>query len=197
MKRIAVIAGIAALALPLSGCGFTPLYATDGPTTIVPELAEVSLVDLSGPNGVSRQFQQAFADVLPNALSNDGRYALAIELKEQRRAIAVTVSANTRRFDYYLFGNYVLTDKTTSKTRKRRLESIVSYGVVESQYASLVGREDAERRAAKELARKIELDIALYLKGRAPKAEGVDLPSVFNEELIEGGLPEDRADDAE
>jgi len=196
MRTLTCIALV--LSLPaLSGCGFTPLYATDGPTAVAKELSSVQIADLEGPANAGRYFQRALSDNLASNAATATRYQLAVELKEQRRAIAVTVSANTRRFDYYLYGTYILTDTLKNETRKKRLDAVVSYGVVESQYASLVGREDAERRAAEELARKMELDIALFLKGRAPKNTGIVLPDVFDEELIEGGIPEKRATDTE
>lgn len=193
MKRIALAAVALTLAPALSGCGFTPLYATEGPTAVAAQLQQVSFAELTGPKNPSRYFLGEMRDALPTSVNTDGRYQLTVALTERRQAISVTASANTRRFDYYLFGEYVLTDTLSDTKRKKKLETVVSYGVVESQYASLVGREDAERRAAEELARKMELDIALFLKGRAPQNEGVDLPDVFNEELIEGGLPEERA----
>ena len=161
---------VAALLAPLAltACGFTPLYSTQGETGVAREIRDIHLAQLTGPPDASHFVQSALAVSLPGDKGENSRYTLTIRLRDQRRAIAVTRSADTTRFDYFLNATYELTDMVTGEKRRQRLDTVVSYGVVDSQYASLVGREDAVRRAALEIARKVELDIALYLKGRAP-----------------------------
>lgn len=176
----------ALLCLILGACGFSPLYSTQGEEGVLTAVRTVHLAKLDGPAEPSRYLQEALSNALPGVGGNDARYQLTVDLSDQRRAIAVTRSADTTRFDYFLNAAYVLVDTDTGVTRRQRLDTVVSYGVVESQYASRVGREDAVRRAAVELARKIELDIALFLKGRAPEPSDVTLPEILDREIIEG-----------
>ncbi|WOI53226.1 LPS assembly lipoprotein LptE [Parvularcula sp. LCG005] len=181
-----MIRSLAALALSatLAGCGFTPLYSVEGDTSVAAAMRDVYLVELNGPAAPSQHLAEALRNALPGDAQANGRYQLAIDLRDQRRSVVVTVSAATRRYDYTLLATYNLIDGETGAKRRQSLSTTVSYGVVESQYASLVGREDAERRAAIELARKIEFDIALYLKDRAPVTGSVQLPDVMGEELV-------------
>ncbi len=180
---------IALSCLAVAGCGFTPLYSTQGEAGIRSEIRNVAVAEVEGPPEPARFLSSALRDALPGNQGSSARYQITLELKDQRRAIAVTRSANTTRFDYYLNGAMVLTDTDTGATRRQSFQTIVSYGVVESQYSSLVGREDAVRRAALEMARQIEIDVALYLKGRAPEATGAELPAIIDDDLLgDGGI---------
>lgn len=178
MRAVAVLLATICLAA-LAGCGFTPLYATDD-AGIRSEMRGVRVTRVTGPPDAAYFAEDALRDVLPGE-SSTTRYTLAVSLRDQRRAVAVTRAANTTRYDYVLRAFYRLTDVETGQVRQNTIQTIVSYGVVDSQYASLVGREDAVRRAALDLAGRVETDVALYIKGRAPDAGAVALPPVIDE----------------
>ncbi|MBB4658019.1 LPS assembly lipoprotein LptE [Parvularcula dongshanensis] len=182
--RRAAIAALAGLALLVEGCGFTPLYATGGRSGIASDMREVTVTGVQGPPDAAYYVQGALRDVLPGDAPSQ-RYRLAIALRDQRRAVAVTEAADTTRYDYVLNASYTLQDTQTGDRRRSSLQTIVSYGVVDSQYASLVGREDAVRRAALDLARRLETDVALYLKDRAPEGSSVPLPPVIDDEPLD------------
>ena len=189
MKRATLATAALLAVLPAAqGCGFSPLYATDE-GGIRSELRSVAIGEVAGPPDIAYYARGALADVLPRG-EERSRYTLAMSLREQTRAIAVTRSSDTTRFDYQVRAAYTLTDNETGEQRRNSVESIVSYGVVASQYASLVGREDAVRRAALDLSRRIETDVALYLKGRAPQTGTVPLPDVIDDDGRDMGEPD-------
>ncbi|MEM9837534.1 MAG: hypothetical protein AAF830_00120 [Pseudomonadota bacterium] len=157
------------LLLFVSACGFKPLYATgDGPEETA-ALNQVRLGAVRGPT-VSRDIMRTELGDTFRSTSGDERYLLSVNLRETTRAISVTVESNVRRFNYQLTANIAYADKETGEQRRQNLQSVVSYAVVPSQYATLVGQEDAKRRAVIDLVRKIETDAALYVQGR-PTAE--------------------------
>lgn len=186
MRRgVAALAGLSALTV-LPSCGFSPLYATDE-GGIRSELRAVAIGEVGGPPDIAYYTRGALGDVLPDGARGAGeRYVLSLNLREQNRAIAVTRSADTVRYDYSVRAAYTLTDTQTGEARRNTIQSVVSYGVVASQYASLVGREDAVRRAALDLSRRIETDVALYLKGRAPQTGAVRLPDMIDDDGRDG-----------
>ncbi len=147
-------------------------------------MRSVYVETVNGPPDASYYLEGALREVLPGR-SSGRRYSLAVGLTEQRQAVAVTDVANTTRFDYVLRATYRLADTQSDEVRRHQLQTIVSYGVVDSQYATLVGQEDAVRRAALDLARRLETDVALYLKGRAPDTAPVPLPPLIEDELLE------------
>jgi hypothetical protein len=103
------------------------------------------------------------------------RYLAEVALREQAVAVSVSIDSNALRFNYTLTGVVTYTDTETGQKRLQTIQSIASYANVPSQYASLVAREDAVRRAAIDLARKLEADAALYVAGQAPLTVGEDL----------------------
>lgn len=179
-----------AFLLACSACGFSPLYQTTADSNIEASLGEITLAEMSGPDQAARLLLDEMQRTLPLKPSG-GRYDLRIKTSERRRSVVVTRAAETTRFDYDLRANYVLTDTETGARRRQSLNALVNYGIVDSQFASLVGEREAIRRAAQELARKIEIDIALFLKGRPPAASRVEVPDVLRDDFRE------RADEAE
>ncbi|MEE4207731.1 MAG: hypothetical protein V2I43_00510 [Parvularcula sp.] len=166
---------LALVVLPfLASCGFTPLYSSVGDEGAGEILSEVAIAPIMGPEAARLELHDALSTVLPDS-SEGERYTVEIVLREQRRGVAVTLDNNTRRFDYRLLATVLYTDNETGEKRRQNLQSVVSYGVVSSQYATLVGQEDAVRRAAVALARKIETDLLLYVRGRAPEGSQEDI----------------------
>ncbi|MEM9234035.1 MAG: LPS assembly lipoprotein LptE [Pseudomonadota bacterium] len=173
---------IAAFALGLSACGFTPLYSTTGDGSAVSEgLRSVEISGIEATPDIRRLVDRELRDLLPEPSGQAPRYKLYMNLQDRRAATVVRRSAATTRFDYTLFGSYRLRDTQTGEIVHRQgISAMTSYGVVSSQYASLVGREDAVRRAAVEIARRIETDMALFLAGRPAEANEVDLPDILD-----------------
>lgn len=171
----------AALCLGLSACGFTPLYSTGGDSQVSEGLRSVEIEHIEATPELKRLVGQELSDLLPEPSGGTPRYSLLLELEDRRAATVVRRSAATTRFDYTLFGSYRLHDNETNKTvHKQKISAMTSYGVVSSQYASMVGREDAARRAAVEIARRIETDLALFFAGRPAEANEVELPDILD-----------------
>ncbi|GGY45956.1 LPS assembly lipoprotein LptE [Parvularcula lutaonensis] len=162
MRWLALLA-----ALALSGCGFRPLYASGLDGELGGPLGDVSIGDVRGPQDARDLMRSTLSKRLPPQ-DGDERYQMAIDLREQRRAVSVNIDSNARRFNYTLTGKVTYTDKETGERRVQNLQSVASFAVTPSQYASLVAREDAVRRAVLDLARKIELDAAFYAQDVAP-----------------------------
>ncbi|MEO1041207.1 MAG: hypothetical protein AAFX52_02860 [Pseudomonadota bacterium] len=164
-----------ALTFTLGACGFRPLYAElEGDQSTSEQLGTLYIDNITGPKDASLEVQDAMRTRVPTA-NGDETHAVSIALRDRRRAVAVRIESDTRRFDYTLTARVAYRNLETDEVRTQTIVSIVSYGVVDSQYASLVGREDAVRRAALDLARKIEVDMALFLRDRAPENSGPGL----------------------
>ena len=152
----------------VSSCGFTPLYGSHDEGSRGGVLGQVKLDHVRGPDDARDFMRETLGTRLPRP-NGDERYSMSIDLRETRQAVSVNIDSNTRRFNYLLVGTITYIDQETDQRRVQNLSSQVSFGVVSSQYSSLIGREDAVRRAVIDLARKIETDAALYAQGRAPQ----------------------------
>ncbi|MEO1658765.1 MAG: hypothetical protein AAFR65_13705 [Pseudomonadota bacterium] len=171
MKRLILLS----LALVLGACGFQPLYGEiEDEERTSDQLGAFYIESITGPKDARTEVEDAMRVRVPSANGNE-THAVSIALRDTRRGVAVRISSDTQRFDYTLVATLSYRNLETDEVRRQTIRSIVSYGVVDSQYASLVGREDAVRRAAVDLTRKIEVDMALFLRDRAPDNSGGEL----------------------
>ena len=164
------------LAPALSACGFTPLYA-DRDLNLTEALSGISVARIVEPADAGFILEKELRDRF--ATAGTARYDLKVDLRERRSTLAVTREANIVRNNYTLTANYTLTNRTTGEKYTNSRFAVTGYGIVPSQYASLVGQEDAIRKAAIDVAEQIELDLVLYLKGSPGAAD------VSTEEILE------------
>lgn len=151
----------------LSACGFKPLYASLEGEAAGGSLGTIYVEAVRGPPEARDLMRDRLQKRLPPR-DGDERYTVTVDLVERRQGVSVNIDSSTRRFNYTLNARVIYRDKETGVGRRQNLQSIASFAVVPSQYASLVAREDAVRRAVVDLARKIETDAVLYVQGQAP-----------------------------
>lgn len=169
MRAFAVLVfGFGALAL--TACGFRPLYGT-GPGGMTAEhmFAAVELDEIGGRLGpvVYHELQDQLHPA-GRAADVATRYRLAVKLKEKREGRAIEPDASITRFDYRLSGHYRLIEIDGNKVvHTGAVSSSTAYNVVESQFATLSAREDAELRAARGVSEEIRLRLAIFLRGVA------------------------------
>lgn len=157
-------------ALALSGCGFRPLYGA-GPGGVAAEhmFAAVELDEIGGRLG-PMVYHELQDQLHPTGRAADvpARYRLAVKLKEKREGRAIEPDASITRFDYRLSGSYQLVKIDGGKVvHAGAVSSSTAYNVVESQFATLSARQDAEQRAARGVSEEIRLRVAIFLRGAA------------------------------
>lgn len=154
---------MAVMALGLSACGFTPLY---GPQTVTQGLSAIEVVAAPGRAGylLREKLDDAFArdvTVLPS-------HRLIYAVKEQRYARGVRVDNVANRYELSLTAYWKLVDAKTGKEVKSGATSAaVTYDSADQPYASIAAQQDSQERAATELARRIQLELAAWLAGKA------------------------------
>lgn len=151
--------GLAVVAFLLAGCGFQPLYGSRGSSGdsalravsigLIPDregqILRNYLIDLFQPSGESRYQLQSDISISERDL---GTRSDSITVRSR-----VTVSVQFR-----LTGPDGLSETFTQRVAG-------SYSTTESDYASLVAREDAIRRALREIARDAKLRVASLIDG--------------------------------
>lgn len=167
MKTRAALALIAALAL--SACGFRPLYGEAS----IPEGAEAAFgavrIAPVSPTNDSDRIGYLVSDALDRALHTPGHneapaHDLKVRLSDERRGLSIQDDSSTTRYNYRLTAEWTLTlANSEAAIATGRAETTASYNVVDSQYATLVARKDAEERAAREIAEQIKLRLAIAL----------------------------------
>ena len=161
MKR-ALAALVLALALPLGGCGFTPLYAQPGVASSLP------VIEVIAPQGrVGELMREELNDALGRDLAATPAYRLDLWYRSGRIGRGLRIDNVVSRYELVLEVEYRLYDRATNRElRRRRVTSEVTYNSVDEPYAAIAGQQDAEQRAAADAARRIRLDLANWFATR-------------------------------
>ncbi|WP_165191106.1 LPS assembly lipoprotein LptE [Caulobacter soli] len=154
-------------ALGLSACGFTPLY---GSQTVTKGLGSIEVVAASGRSGYL--LREKLDDALARDVNLLPTYRLVYTINEIRYARGVRVDNVANRYELSLTANWRLLDiKTGQQLRSGSTNTTVTYDSADQPYASIAAQQDSQERAATELARRIQLELATWLAGKAqPKA---------------------------
>ncbi len=157
---------VAALPLLLGACGFRPLYGGAG-EEVARELAAIAV------ETPETRLGWLFGERLRAELAPGGpapaRYRLSVELRSRKQPLAIQLDDSITRFELALSARYVLRDASGQEVlHQGTLRRVASFNVVVSPFATLVAEQDAERRAAAELAQAIRTQLALYFRGREP-----------------------------
>ncbi len=165
------------LALLLAGCGFHPLYAVPGSArgSMTKSLGSIYVEPV--PDRLGYELRNSVIDLLDARNEDAGAvYRLRLTLSKTNEAIgvqsqavgAITQTAITRYNDT-LTVDYELVDARTNKVVTSGTETGLSaYNVLASPYATLAVQQDADKRAADDIADRIRIDLAVFF-ARQPK----------------------------
>jgi LPS-assembly lipoprotein len=107
-------------------------------------------------------------------LGSDGRsggkaYHLKMTLGEVAQDVAQQNDATITRYNDTLTVKYVLTDANGKVLTHGEKTSLSAYNVVTSPYSTLVAQQDADKRAAEDIAQRIRIDLGIYFDQVAHK----------------------------
>jgi LPS-assembly lipoprotein len=171
------LAAIAACGLLVAGCGFHPLYAVpDMPRGTMQKTLQSIYVE-PVPDRLGFELRNQLIDLLDGKGEAAGaNYRLRINLKRKSDAIGVqsqaapgglTQTAITRYNDT-LTAEFELVDVKTNAVITSGVETgLTSYNVLASPYATLTVQQDADRRAAEDIADRIRIDLAVFFAQQA------------------------------
>ena len=104
--------------------------------------------------------------------AEDAAYRLKLSLNEEEQAVALQTNTNITRYNYTLRAHYELIPKgSTEAATKGELTTLTAYNVAAAPYlyATVTAERDAKERAASDLAERLRIVVAVYLRGRADK----------------------------
>lgn len=176
-------AAVAALAVPamlgLGACGFEPVYGRNDAVRHA-ELAAIEIAPIEGRVGAgaissgSSGLGRAGLELRKRLIASLGaeraapRYRLGIALNESQGEFAIQADDRVTRYRLALSASFSLVDIASSQTvYSGATQSVGSYNVVSSEFATVASEADARRRAALDLADNIrELLIAYFSRER-------------------------------
>lgn len=152
-----------ALVVPLlAACGFTPVLGEQTNAAVEQKLSQISVAPMSGIVGVYLRndlLDRLHAEDKPEAAS----HRLDVGISSNIVGSLVEPDASVTRYSLMVGARYKLVDLSSNAiVFQGSTQATSAYNVVESEYATLVARRDAERRAAKMLSDDLSLRLALY-----------------------------------
>ena len=157
MKKLAALA----LSLVLAGCGFRPLY---GPG-LQPQLAAIYVEPMGERDGY--ELRNTLIDLLgSNGQQAGKRYRLTVNLSQSSRGVALRNDAAITRYNDTLDASYVLTDLAGTTITTGSQTSLSAYNVANSPYATLAAQRDSSKRAAQDIAQRIQIELAAFFRQR-------------------------------
>ena len=163
MHRLDAAAAGAVALLALTGCGFTPLYATPG---VSPSMAAIQV---HAPKGrIGFLLAEQLNDDLAVDPSAPPRYRLDLVIREHGYSRGLTINNVARRDENHVTVTYSLVDLVGGKVIKTGSAPVeVTYPVADQPYAGVAAQQDAQQRAAAEAAQRIRVDLAAYFSAKS------------------------------
>ena len=159
MKRVLAPVLIAAT-LGLGACaGFQPLYAQ-------PEVMQgLTTIAVQAPEGrTGYLMRQHLDDAFAKNRGAPPSYTMDLSLGEVRTPRGTRIDNVATRYEYVLTAAYTL--KAAASGAVAKVGSVrvqLTYDSADQPYASISAQQDAQDRAAQEAARRIELELAVWL----------------------------------
>ena len=151
----------------LAACGLKPIYGQTEAQKVVPQLAAIDVGRLYGRQGAYLR-NYLLDEFNPEGIVVPPEYDLTLTLRQETNPLAIQLDNTATRVNLILGAYFTLRRRSDgqalydSATRR-----VVSYNIRTDPFATLIAEQDAERRAAREVARQIRTMLSLYFADRA------------------------------
>ena len=160
--------------LCVTGCEVRPLYGErrDTGRSTADEIAQVEIKAL--PDRTGQQFNNLLRDRLnPRGLPAEPLYVLEIRLSETISELALRRDETATRANLKLRADYQLRRKDDKRVVLNGFaQSVNSYNILESQFATQIAEQNARERGLRELSDDIRARLAVYLLRAGWSGEG-------------------------
>ena len=163
-------------AVGLQGCGFQPKHTSSSATSasstqrgvISARLAAIKVDEIIGDAGLKSRLGQILRGQVLRELQSNGAaptaYRLSMRYDLEETGLGVREDDAITLVNVKLVAHYDLIDIETDKllfTGSSR--SLVTYDLVQSDYANLAAQQDAHKRLAAEVARQVVTRLGMFL----------------------------------
>jgi len=151
----------------LSACGFRPLYGSSGVAAspvVLGALAQTRIRPIADRGG--QKLRQILTEKLyTNGQAEAGAYDLEVALNKQIVELGVRPDSTTSRANLILTATFALYD-AGARAYADVAQGVVSYNILDDQFATVASQSDAEDRALRQLGEEIKTRLAVYFDRR-------------------------------
>lgn len=154
--------------LLLQGCGFEPLYAdtsTTG-TGVSANLSSIYVEQIS--ERIGYDLRNDLLDRLDGTTNaSTARYRLKLAITELEEPVVFQPNTSITRYNYTLTAHYDLVAReATQPLKSGDVTAFAAYNVAASPYlySTVAAQRDAKNRAANDIAERIRIELAVYLR---------------------------------
>lgn len=166
VKRLASVAGVALVALTLTACGFTPLYGKNGVTASPEVMDAMSTVAIrSLPDRQGMKLRQVLRESMHPAGLARSVYDLDVKFTQRIEELGIRPDATSSRANMVMSASFSLY-QGSQRVYGDNVQSIVSYNILDDQYATVASQADAENRGIRTIGEEIKTRIAVYFHDR-------------------------------
>jgi LPS-assembly lipoprotein len=162
------------VAMLLSGCGFHPLYGGMN-ADMRGKLSSIYVEPV--PERLGYELRNTMIDLLDGPGTSSGAtYRLKLALSQSTQGIALQNDATITRYNDTLTVTYELSDMAGHIVTKGTETGLSAYNVLptgptialspQANYGTLAAQQDADKRAAQDIAQRIRFDLNVYFVGR-------------------------------
>jgi len=167
--RLSILTGLTTALL--TGCGFSPMYgqhsasenaSASGAPSVTSQLSQIDIAVIPDREG------QLLRNHLIDRLYHNGYPSNPIAtlkvtaITETRTELDLTRSSDATRAQLRLQSTMTLVDNKSATLLTRTVQSVTSFNILGSEFASRVTEQAARESALNDLARQIELNLSLY-----------------------------------
>jgi LPS-assembly lipoprotein len=148
----------------LTSCGFKPLYGPSLNSPSIQHKFDNIYID-NIPDKDGQYLRNALIDRLyKSGRPADAQYVLSVRnLKERIKDLDITKNSDATRAQLRLVADVSLKEKENGTTLlKRKLTSVTSYNILQSQFTTRVSEEYTRQNALDDIAGQIERELALF-----------------------------------
>lgn len=164
MRKPRLFAAALLLAVPLAGCGLTPMYAGGGSGIVAQGLAGVEVAPIEGRDGWL--VRNALRDRLATtATASEPRYRLDVLLDDDLEGLGLLTDDTVGRERLRLRARYQLVELGSGRVLvDATAGSDAGIDVVSSEYATIAAEQTALENLAREVADRIVTRLTLALR---------------------------------
>jgi LPS-assembly lipoprotein len=163
---------LAALALivctALAGCGFHPLYGGAHEVEADAALAAVHVEPI--PDRIGQLVANTLRDSFnPHGETVEMRYNLKVNVSASHADLAIRRDGTASRELYVASASFLLSAKDGGPGLRGSARSNSSYDIGENEYSVVVANDDAQTRAARDIAQQITLQVGIFIHQKAAR----------------------------